>query len=52
MVSYSVGTQTRVGAGSGFGGPGGGSGGPSGGFFIVVSVMALPVLALSSRNHR
>ena len=36
----------------GFGGPGGGFGGPGGGFFIVVSVMALPLLLLLSRNHR
>ena len=36
----------------GFGGPGGGFGGPGGGFFLVVSVMALPLLLLLSRNHR
>ena len=34
--------KPRVGSGSGFGGPGGGSGAPGGGFFLVVSVMALP----------
>ena len=27
-------------------------GGPGGGFFVVVSVMALPLLLLLSRNHR
>ena len=42
----------RVGSGTGFGGPGGGSGGLGGGFFLVVSVMALPLLLLLSRNHR
>ena len=36
--------KPRVGSGSGFGGPGGGSGGPGGGFFLVVSVMVLPLL--------
>ena len=36
--------KPRVGSGTGFGGPGGGSGGPGGGFFLVVSVMALPLL--------
>ena len=36
----------------GFGGPGGGFGGPGGGFFLVVSVMALPLLLLLSRKHR
>ena len=36
--------KPRVGSGSGFGGPGGGSGGPGGGFFLVVTVLALPLL--------
>ena len=40
-----------MGSGSGFGGPGGGSGGPGGGFFLVISVMALPLLLLLSRNQ-
>ena len=42
----------RVGSSTGFGGPGGGYGGPGGIFFLVVSVMALPLLLLLSRNHR
>ena len=36
----------------GFGDPGGGFGGPGGGIFIAVSVVALPLLLLLSRNHR
>ncbi len=44
--------KPRVGSGSDFGGPGGGSGGPRGGFFLLVSLMALPLLLLLLRNHR
>ena len=48
-ISMLAGSKPRVGSGSGFGG---GSGGPGGGFFSVLSVMALPLFLLLSRNHR